>query len=429
MPKERNRMSPGQLFKVYRQVERITQQCLSGKGNIQTLTFNNSSIIQKGMTFALGIEVLKYHNIIDKIINSSGLFKTKPSLKKDHGMLRIIVYEALLEKRAEMTRFKSCGQDMKKSIMNYPKYSKSKTHQHDNPEIDLIRYIRINTLKTTKQNVIRKFQELGYSYMSFADALESETFTPQNKFIVEDNHLPDLLALYPSSSHLHDMDMIKSYEIIAHDKSSCFPPFLIHRELAGKLGKSDCLIDACSAPGNKTSYLAALFSKNKIYAFERDTSRFETLSNRMMLSGAKNVECKLDDFLKTDPSDPKFKNVKAIMLDPSCSGSGIGHGSSIQKDRLLRLQQVQLKLLTHCFKFPNVQFISYSTCSVCEEENEKVTEMGLEASNGAFEVAHTFPEWPHRGLESSPIGEHCVRVDPQRDRTNGFFVVCFRRKN
>lgn len=59
MPKEKNRMSPGQLFKVYRQVERITQQCLAGKGNIQTLTFNNSAIIQKGMTFALGIEVLK----------------------------------------------------------------------------------------------------------------------------------------------------------------------------------------------------------------------------------------------------------------------------------------------------------------------------------------------------------------------------------
>lgn len=230
------------------------------------------------------------------------------------------------------------------------KYAKSKTHQHDNPEIDLIRYVRINTLKTTKQNVIRKFQELGYSYMNYSDASERDAFNPQNKTIVEDNHLPDLLALYPSNSHLHDMEMIKSYEIIAHDKSSCFPPFLIYKELSGKLGKSDCLIDACSAPGNKTSYLAALFSKNKIYAFERDTARFETLSNRMMLSGAKNVECKLEDFLKTDPNDPKFKNVKAIMLDPSCSGSGIGHGSSIQKDRLLRLQQVQLKLLTHCFK-------------------------------------------------------------------------------
>lgn len=69
---------------------------------------------------------------------------------------------------------------------------------------------------------------------------------------------------------------------------------------------------------------------------------------------------------------------------------------------------------------PNVQVISYSTCSVCEEENEKVTEMGLEASNGAFEVVHTFPEWPHRGLESSPVGEHCVRVDPKRDRTSKF---------
>ena len=58
MPKQR-RISPGQLFKVYRQVEGITQKCLAGGGNIQTLTFNNNSLMQKGMTFALGIEVLK----------------------------------------------------------------------------------------------------------------------------------------------------------------------------------------------------------------------------------------------------------------------------------------------------------------------------------------------------------------------------------
>jgi len=230
-----------------------------------------------------------------------------------------------------------------------PKYAKSKTHQHDNPEIDLIRYIRINTLKTNKESVIEKFKKLGFTHKTFEEGLESEV--TKEKCIVEDNHLTnDMLALYPSNLALHDLEMIKSYEIIAHDKSSCFPPFLIHRELGGKLGKNDCLIDACSAPGNKTSYLAALFPKNKLYAYERDKGRFETLKNRMVLSGATNVECVLDDFLKTDPKDPKFKNVKAIMLDPSCSGSGIGHGNSINKDRLLRLQQVQLRLLSHCFE-------------------------------------------------------------------------------
>lgn len=74
------------------------------------------------------------------------------------------------------------------------------------------------------------------------------------------------------------------------------------------------------------------------------------------------------------------------------------------------------------YQVPNVQFVSYSTCSVCEEENEKVTEMGVEASKGTFEAVKTFPEWEHRGLESSPVGDMCVRVDPKRDRTSKFRI-------
>ena len=72
MPKK-NRMSPGQLFKVYRQVEGITQKCLAGHGNIQTLTFNNNSIMSKGMTFALGIEVLKCECLIGFNFNNNCL--------------------------------------------------------------------------------------------------------------------------------------------------------------------------------------------------------------------------------------------------------------------------------------------------------------------------------------------------------------------
>ncbi len=31
----------------------------------------------------------------------------------------------------------------------------------------------------------------------------------------------------------------------------------------------------------------------------------------------------LQDFLKSDPADPRYKNVRAIVVDPSCSGSGM----------------------------------------------------------------------------------------------------------
>ena len=39
------------------------------------------------------------------------------------------------------------------------------------------------------------------------------------------------------------------------------------------------------------------------------------------LSGA--IETRLQDFLEVDPADMRFARVTAILLDPSCSGSGI----------------------------------------------------------------------------------------------------------
>ena len=53
------------------------------------LFFNNISVIW-----------IIDHSIIDLIINTSGLFKKKPSLKKDQSMLRIIVYEVLFGEKS-----------------------------------------------------------------------------------------------------------------------------------------------------------------------------------------------------------------------------------------------------------------------------------------------------------------------------------------
>jgi len=138
------------------------------------------------------------------------------------------------------------------------------------------------------------------------------------------------------------------------------------------------------------------------------------------------------DFLTVDPADEKFKNVGALLLDPSCSGSGIvgrdetpklhlpatgGHPTvsgnansknsrskatgkrkrdkhdttpedrilvdddgnttvlSSEKDlesRLEALSSFQLALLLHAFKFPAAKKITYSTCSIHAEENEQV---------------------------------------------------------
>ncbi|ORD98335.1 NSUN5 [Hepatospora eriocheir] len=58
----------------------------------------------------------------------------------------------------------------------------------------------------------------------------------------------------------------------------------------------------------------------KIIAVERNLNRYKTLKSMIKEFGTKNVETIHKDFLKIEPSSIK---ADYILLDPSCSGSGI----------------------------------------------------------------------------------------------------------
>src|SRR5204862_2103971 len=108
----------------------------------------------------------------------------------------------------------------------------------------------------------------------------------------------------------------------------CFPAYLLDPQ-----PEDYEIIDACAAPGNKTSHLAALLSTHrnssialpKIWAFERDKARAETLKKMTKTAGTEHVVTvkAAQNFLRASPDDEAWKNVGALLLDPSCSGSGI----------------------------------------------------------------------------------------------------------
>jgi len=170
---------------------------------------------------------------------------------------------------------------------------------------------------------------------------------PGDKVLALDEHIPNLIALPPgtdvtkSPAYLHG-------DIILQDKASCFSAYLLNPSLT-----DGDLLDACAAPGNKTTHLAALLHEAKatsltaspkdsiqtIYACERDKLRAATLAKMTAIAnpdGHAHFECLLgQDFLRLSPQDARFRNVGALLLDPSCSGSGIvrrrgGNGRSLQ---------------------------------------------------------------------------------------------------
>lgn len=54
------------------------------------------------------------------------------------------------------------------------------------------------------------------------------------------------------------------------------------------------------------------------------------------------------------------------------------------KERLQALAGFQLRALCHALTFPSLQRLVYSTCSLCQEENEDVVRAALQQSAGTF---------------------------------------------
>jgi len=385
---------------------------------------------------------------------------------KNKGLAYVMIYELLFSK---FQKIRGGGQ-IKRMIINHEKELRREADEYTSkhpslggPSCSFPRYARVNVMHSKVSDVV--------------DILQAELTKASddaNSTIYADAHVPDLLVLPPnSSSWLHqDFDLVKSGKIVLQDKSSCFSALVCAS--SGSEIRGD-FIDACSAPGNKTSHLAALLHasftatdkderpkkkkkgmttkvKSTVFACERSSSRFDTLKRRMdqlVSSSSVLVEPIHGDFLKIDPSDPKYANVRAIMLDPSCSGSGIVNApdrstaqNSDDKNRIQTLANFQTVALKHAMSFPQVERIVYSTCSVHDEENEMVVSNAIAAINNdgkedgsewKLVAPSCLQHWPRRGKEgvgglSKSQADCLIRCDGlDGDETNGFFVSYFER--
>jgi putative methyltransferase len=296
------------------------------------------------------------------------------------------------------------------------------------------RWVRVNAIKTTLEAQL-KTTFAGFTKVeSLAEVLAARGTA---KVYYEDPNIPNLLAL-PSRISLGRSEAYTKGQIIFQDKASCFPAYLLN--LSADDGD---VIDGCAAPGNKTTHLAAIVSTNssegqKVIAFERDEKRTTTLHKMVKLASAdKIVSIKgASDFLSAKPHSNEFANIGAIVLDPSCSGTGIvGRDDGIKihlpvsnpvatgaqkatkgkkrkrgdekedapepatldvdmddttpeetpvedklTERLDTLSNFQLHILTHAMRFASAHKITYSTCSIHFEENEGVVFQALASS-------------------------------------------------
>ncbi|CAG8959248.1 hypothetical protein HYFRA_00012606 [Hymenoscyphus fraxineus] len=322
--------------------EFLTSSAASG-GSLKSRIFSKKELkSQPAQVYALAIESCKWSGVLKEVIEAADILKLERKITPVLSVL--LVHDLLLAKRGialpaihglrtsiERHKARLTAEFTKARIRRkLSSVEAFKAHieaglenSTDNSEAPYPRWVRINTLKTSIEDQL----ESTFADLERATSVKSVRQRGAKRIFIDSN-IPNLVAI-SAGVDLSKSDAYKTGSIIFQDKASCFPAYLLD-----PLPEDGDIIDTCSAPGNKTTHIAAILASRipeseevsqTLHAFEKNKGRAETLEMMVGIAGS-DTFTKLhpgQDFLKADPDSPAYKTVGALLLDPSCSGSGI----------------------------------------------------------------------------------------------------------
>lgn len=397
----------------------------------------------------LALKVLVYKSVIESTLQQAAIdLKT---LKIDDLLAMVMLYDSLfgagkIQGGGEVKRKLMTILPALLTVRDQMMVAKSSSVDLLDPifqqALALALHLRVNTALTSRKQ--------AHCYLT--------TKYPQHT-LTNDELIDNLIIINPVIDNVGADEWVIAGKLIPQDKASCFPAQVLSNHLSSTSQTICDIIDACAAPGNKTSHLSALLPLgSRVFAFEQHTNRCNQLSSRLATilndPQQEKVVIQQADFLSINSMhNPQLGDVRGILLDPSCSGSGIIRGNTglhrlIEKhvnssyhelkQRLRGLQAFQQRVVKHAMvAFPTATAIVYSTCSVHAMENEQVVEHTLQYSinhslGWKLVMPPGFDSWQRRGvLEDSHAltEEQCnmlIRCTPE-DGMNGFFVALFVR--
>ena len=221
--------------------------------------------------------------------------------------------------------------------------------------------LRINTIKTTKEQVLKVLNDNNITYEEFP-------------------WYDSALVANTTEEELTKLDIYNNGEIYLQSLSSQLPPLFLEPK------DNELILDMAAAPGGKTTQIAAL-SNNKamITAIEKNKIRSERLQYNIDKQGAKKVSV-----LNTDARNlNEYFMFDKILLDAPCSGSGTitnNNFNNFNEDLVNRSIKFQTSLITEAIKHLKVGGeLIYSTCSIIPDENDRIINYVLE-NNKSIEL-------------------------------------------
>ena len=268
--------------------------------------------------------------------------------------------------------------------------------------------VRVNQLKISKQDLKEKFKN--------------------EEMEIEDGVLNDFV-IFNKVKNIEQMKEFKQGLFTVQDEAAGLTALILNP------GKREIILDACSSPGGKTTYIAEIIEDNaKIQAWDIHEHRTKLVKSAAKRLGLNSIETRIND--ATIYKEEYKEMFDKILLDVPCLGLGVLRRKpdikwQRKKEDIERIEKIQYQILNNCSKYlKNGGEIVYSTCSIIRKENIGVIEKFLK-ENSRFELQKiSLPENEKNGkdyFEKFMIEEKYLQVY-QNEKTDGFFI-CKMKKN
>ena len=268
------------------------------------------------------------------------------------------------------------------------------------PKLDL----RVNILKTTVEEVETAFKAEGITVTRIPG-------------------LPQGLRL-ESAGAVTELPGYKQGWWVIQDSSAQLVTHLLDPQ------PGETIIDACAAPGGKTTHIAELMAdRGRIIACDRAVKRLHKVRENAARLQLKSIEIQIED--SRDVTE--FKNLAdRVLLDAPCSGLGTLHKRPDIRWRktyesIEELFPLQRELLEEAATWVKPQgILVYATCTLNLSENERIVKSFLESHpNWSIQLPkNAIGNSLTEGIaESLVMPEGWIKVYPHIQDMDGFFMV------
>lgn len=277
--------------------------------------------------------------------------------------------------------------------------------------------IRINTLKISVEECKKRLEQQDW-------VLEQIPWFPAGFWIKHKTGRRDI-----GNTLEHSLGYIYVQEAV-----SMIPPLALAPE------EHMVVLDVCAAPGSKTTQIAQIMKNTGIIiANDVNATRIAALGINIQRSGITNI-------VITMMQGHQFKRLEQtmrfdrILVDAPCSGTGTIRKSlktimMWNPNMVKKLAGIQKQLLMTAYALlKKGGIVVYSTCSCEPEENEGVMDFLLarhpEAKLEPLHLQglkHSDPILSFEGTNYNPAIKNCLRIWPQDNNTEGFFVARIRK--